>query len=243
MNMSRYLNLKLFLVLFVATLLVACKSIPEWDIAMIDSPVEDGKCPDLSGRFNYEHLGANDTRGMDSILRDYLLAELPADRVPDPADYKPMFLSRGAERILIPRPTPDDFYPGHYASGDIYLKIYKGRYFEAYRGTVIVTLNRLDRDGRKYHVRVDWDKEGLLGEYDFKFNDMWVCSGGNLFRSVKNTLHEWPDPDELNPRDYRRIYVLPNGNIRIDRKHTFIYRKNQNELFRYYESRVFAKIP
>lgn len=214
--MKRNLNLNICLMLLVAMLLVACKSIPEWDKKMLDNPVEDGRCPDLSGRFNYEHLGANDTRGMDSILGDTLTSELPAYGS-SPADYK--------------------------ESGAIYLKIYKGKYFDAYPGKVIVTLSRLDQSGRKYRVRVDWDLEGLLGEYDFKVNETWVCSRGNLFRSVKSTLHERPDPDEIDPKDYRRIYVLPNGNIRIDRKHTFIYMKNQNELFRYYESRVFAKIP
>jgi len=214
--MSRYFSNKYFVVLGAALILAGCQTIPEWDVAMIDNPVEDGKCPDLSGRFNYEHLGANDTRGMDSTLGDTLTSELPVDRA-GPSDLK--------------------------ASGAIYMKIYKGRYFVAYPGTVIVTLSRIDQRGRKYHVRVDWDREGLLGEYDFKVNKAWVCSGNKLIRSVKSTLHEWPDPDEIDPKDYRRIYVLPNGNIRIDRKHTFIYKKNPNELFKYYESRVFAKIP
>lgn len=213
--MYRYFSGK-HVMLVAALLLAACQTIPEWDKETIDNPVEDGRCPDLSGRFNYEHLGANDTRGMDSILGDTLTSELPAYGSSH-VDYK--------------------------ASGAIYMKIYKGRYFDAYSGTVIVTLSRLDQSGRKYHVRVDWDIEGMLGEYDFKVNDLWVCSGNKFIRSVKSTLHERPDPDEVDPKDYRRIYVLPNGNIRIDRKHTFIYKRNPNELFRYYESRVFAKIP
>jgi len=241
--MNRYFIKKYYLAFCIVLLLAGCKTIPEWDKDTINKPVEDGRCPDLSGRFNYEHLGANDTRGKDSILGDYLLGELPADRVANPVDFKPMFIKRGTKRIPIPPPAPDDFYPGHYASGAIYMKIYKGKNFDTYPGTVIVTLSRIDQTGRKYHVRVDWDLEGLLGEYNFKFDDMWVCSRGKLIRLAKSTLHERPDPDEIYPRDYRRIYVLPNGNIRIDRKHTFTYKKNPNELFKYYESRVFAKIP
>ena len=214
--MKRYFTSKHFVVFMAAILLIACQTIPKWDKEMLDNPVEDARCPNLSGRFNYEHLGAKDTRGLDSILGDYLLGELPADRV-SPTDYK--------------------------ASGAIYIKIYKGRFFDAYPGTVIVTLSRLDQIGRNYHVRVDWDVEGFLGEYDVAFDETWVCSGGNLFRSAKSTLHERPDPDEVDPRDYRRIYMLPNGNIRIDRKHTFILRWDPSHLSRYYESRVFAKIP
>lgn len=206
---------KSFIVWALAMMLFGCETIPEWDKAMLDSPVEDGRCPDLTGRFNYEHLGAKDTRGVDSILGDTLTSELPKDRA-----------------------TPSDFKE----SGAIYMKIYKGKYFAPYPGTVIVTLSRLDQAGRKYHVRVDWDLEGLLGEYDFKVNDTWVCSSGNLFRSVKATLHEEPNPRAIDPRDYRRIYVLPNGNIRIDRKHVFIYAKNPSSVFRYYESRVFARV-
>jgi hypothetical protein len=219
--MSRYLNLKLCIVLFAATLLVACKSIPEWDKEMIDRPVEDGKCPDLAGRFNYDHLGAKDTSEFDSILRNNLPSNLPSDR-----------------------PTQGVFSKGHYASAAIYNQIFKGK-SAPYPGRIIVTLNRLDKIGRKYHVRVDWDLEGLLGEYDTVFDETWICSIGHLFRSTKSTLHEDASPREIDPKDYRRIYVLPNGNIRIDRKHTFIpqYLKDQNELFRYYESRVFAKIP
>lgn len=241
--MSKYVLNKSTLVLVVVLMLTACQTIPEWDKAMIDAPIEDGRCPDLSGRFNYEHLGAKDTRGMDSILVNYLLGELPADRAADPADYKPMLLKRGDALIPIPPPTPNDFYPGHYASGAIHMKIYKGKYFDAYPGAVIVTLSRLDQSGRKYHVKVDWDIEGLLGEYDFVFSNIWVCSGGNLFRSVKTTLHERPDPDEIDPRDYRRIYVLPNGNIRIDRKHAFTYARDTSHVAKYYESRVFARVP
>lgn len=241
--MNSYFTSKLLTMLAIASLLTACQTIPEWDQAMLDAPIEDGRCPDLSGKFNYEHLGAKDTRGMDSILVNYLLGELPADRAADPADYKPMFLKRGEALIPIPPPSPNDFYPGHYASGAIYMKIYKGKYFDAYPGAVTVTVSRLDQSGRKYHVKVDWDIEGFLGEYDFTFNNMWVCSGGNLFRSVKTTLHERPDPDEIDPKDYRRIYVLPNGNIRIDRKHTFTYARDTSHVAKYYESRVFARVP
>ncbi|MEO9040352.1 MAG: hypothetical protein ABI265_10020 [Gallionella sp.] len=215
--MSRYLTSKLLLVLL-AISLSACQTIPEWDKTMIDNPVEDGRCPDLSGRFNYEHLGANNTRELVSILSDTLTNNLPDDDHATPEDFKELVA--------------------------INMRIYKGRYLDAYPGTVIATLTRLDQMGRKYHVRVDWDLEGFLGEYDFKIGDGWICSGGNLFRSTKSTLHEDSSPREIDPKDYRRIYVLPNGNIRIDRKHTFIpqYLKDQNELFRYYESRVFAKI-
>jgi hypothetical protein len=197
-------------------LLAGCQSIPEWDKETIDNPIEDGHCPNLSGRFNYEHLGAKNTRGMDSILGDNLTSELPADPI-DLANFK--------------------------SSGAIYLNIYKGKFFDAYQGTVIVTLTRLDQSGRKYHVRVDWDKEGLLGEYGIAFDQTWICSDNKLLRLANSTLHERPNPDEIDPRDYRRIYVLPNGNIRIDRKHTYIYKRNQNHFVRYYESRVFARVP
>jgi hypothetical protein len=222
-------------------LLVACQTIPEWDKEIIDNPVEDGRCPDLSGRFNYEHLGAKDTSEFNSILDNDLPGNLPADR-PVPADYKPGFIKRGSEFIPILPPSPGDFYPGHYASSAIYNKIHKGK-FDPHPGTIIVSLTRLDQTWRKYHVRVDWDKEGLLGEYDIAFDQTWICSENKLLRSAKSTLPEWADPDEIDPRDYRRIYLLPNGNIRIDRKHTFIARWDKNHLARYYESRVFARVP
>jgi hypothetical protein len=136
--MNRYITRKAFVSLLVSILLSACQTIPEWDKAMIDHPVEDGRCPDLSGRFNYEHLGANDTRlELGSILGDTLTSELPMARS-TPADFK----ERGA----------------------IHMKIHKGRSLDAYPGRVIVTLTRLDQSGRKYHLRVDWDLEGLLGE-------------------------------------------------------------------------------
>ncbi len=186
---------------------------------MIDDPVEDGKCPDLTGRFNYNHLGAKDTSDFDSILANDLPDNLPTDR-----------------------PSHSVYGEEPYHSAVIYNKIHKGN-FDPYPSTIIVTLTRSDQIGRKYHVRVDWDMEGLLGEYGVVFDETWICSGGNLFRSVKSTLHERPDPDEIDPRDYRRIYVLPNGNIRIDRKHIFILRWAPDHLSRYYESRVFAKIP
>jgi hypothetical protein len=237
--MSRYLTSKLLLVLL-AISFSACQTIPEWDKTMIDNPVENGRCPDLSGRFNYEHLGANDTRGLDSILEDDLPDNLPADRVAS-VDYKPGFIKRGVELIPIPFPAPGNFYAGYFASSAIFNKIHKGK-IDAYPGTVIVTLLRTDITGRKYHVRVDWDVEGLLGEYDFKFDGLWVCSENKLIRSAKSTLYERPDPDEVDPMDYRRIYVLPNGNIRIDRKHTFVARWDMNNLARYYESRVFSRI-
>ncbi len=239
--MNQYLICKHYPALVAVLLLVACQTIPEWDQEAIDNPVEDGRCPDLSGRFNYEHLGANDTRGLDSILDDDLPDNLPADRAV-PADYNPGSIGWNGQFIPIPRPAPGDFYAGHYASSAIYNKIHKGK-INAYPGTVIVTLTRLDQLGRKYHVRVDWDIEGLLGEYDFKFDDLWVCSGNKLVRSVKRTLYERPDPDEIDPNDYRRIYVLPNGNIRIDRKHTYIYMRDPNNFVRYYKSRVFARVP
>ena len=41
--MSRYSISKHFIMLVAAMLLVACKSIPEWDKVMIDNPVEDGR--------------------------------------------------------------------------------------------------------------------------------------------------------------------------------------------------------
>ena len=215
--MSRHSTSKLSLALL-AILLSACQTIPEWDKTMIDNPVEDGRCPDLSGRFNYEHLGANNTRGLDSILSDTLTNNLPDNNLATPGDFKELVA--------------------------INMRIYKGRYLDAYPGAVIVTLTRLDQMGRKYHVRVDWDLEGLLGEYDLKIGNGWICSGDTLYRFARSTLHEDSSPRELDPKDYRRIYLLPNGNIRIDRKHTFIpqYLKDQNELFKYYESRVFARI-
>jgi hypothetical protein len=239
--MKRYFISKYSPVFLGALLLVACKTIPEWDKEMTDNPVEDGRCPDLSGRFNYDHLGAKDTSDFGSILSNDLPNNLPADR-DAPADYKPGFIKRGAALIPIPRPALGDFFAGHYASPAIYNKIHKGK-FDNYPGTIIVTLTRSDQTGRKYHVRVDWDIEGLLGEYDFKFDDLWICSKDKIVRTVKSTLGERPNPDEIDPKDYRRIYLLPNGNIRIDRKHTYIARWDQNHLARYYESRVFAKIP
>lgn len=214
--MNQYFIHNHYPALVTVLLLVSCQTIPEWDKESVDNPVEDGRCPDLSGRFNYEHLGANDTRGLDSILGDNLTSNLPTDRVV-PAEFK--------------------------ASGAIYLKIYKGKYFDAYPGTILVTLTHSDQTGRIYHVRVDWDLEGLLGEYNIAFDKTWICSSSKLLRLARSTLHERPDPDEIDPRDYRRIYVLPNGNIRIDRKHTFIARWDTSHLARYYESRVFARIP
>jgi hypothetical protein len=209
---------KVLFVLIAATAMVACQSIPEWDKEMAEAPVEDGRCPDFSGRYNYEHLGANDTRAEPALLGDTLTSELPIDRL-SPTAFK--------------------------ASGAIHVKIYKGKYFDPYPGKVIVTLAKLDREGRKYHVRVDWDLEGMLGEYDLKVHDAWICSGGSLFKVARTTLHEDASPREINPKDYRRIYLLPNGNIRIDRKHTFIpkYLEKQGEIFRYFESRVFARVP
>lgn len=217
--MSKHLIRKTIALMLLAILLSACETIPEWDKAMMDNPVEDGRCPDLSGRFNYEHLGANDTRlELGSILSDILTHNLPEDRT-----------------------TSSDFDK----RGAIYKKIYKERELDPYSGMVIVTLSRLDQAGRKYRVRVDWDLEGLLGEYDFNVNETWICSRGNLFRFSRTTLHEDASPREIDPKDYRRIYLLPNGNIRIDRKHTFIpqHMAKQGEMYRYYESRVFAKIP
>lgn len=240
--MKQYFTSKYPLALMTTMLLAACQTIPEWDNAMLDNPVEDGRCPNLSGRFNYAHLGVKDTREFDSILDDDLLGNLPADRAV-PADFDPGYVVWNGQTIRIPFPAPGDFNAGHYASSAIFNKIHKGNPTEPYLGAVTVTLTRTDQIGRKYHARVDWDVEGLIGEYDFKFDNVWVCSGGNIFRSVKNTLHERPDPDEIDPRDYRRIYVLPNGNIRIDRKHTFIAGWNPSHFSKYYESRVFAKIP
>lgn len=239
--MIRYFSIKYLVVLVIALLLAACQTIPEWDKEMLDNPVEDGRCPDISGRFNYEHIKWKNIREWDHILEENLPDNLPADRAA-PADYKPGFIKRGAELIPIPIPAPGDFYPGHYGSIAIYNKIHKGK-IGAYPGTVIVTLTRLDQIGRKYHVRVDWNKEGLLGEYDFKFNDMWVCTGNKFVRTTKSTLYERPDPDEIDPKDYRRIYVLPNGNIQIDRKHTYIYRQDKNNFVRFYVSLVFARVP
>ncbi len=210
---------KYFIVVIAAMLLLACETIPEWDKAMIDNPVDDGRCPDLSGRFNYDHLGAKHTGEFDSILRNNLPGNLPGDQ-----------------------PVPGSFDMGHYSSAAISNKIHKGK-SAPYSGTIIATLTRTDQLGRKYHVRVDWDVEGLLGEFDSAFDETWVCSNGNLFRSAKSTLHEQPNRDEIAPRDYRRIYLLPNGNIRIDRKHTYIAGWNKSYFARYYESRVFAKIP
>ncbi len=223
-------------------LLVSCKTIPEWDKEMVDNPVEDGRCPDLSGRFNYEHLKWKNIREWDPILANSLPDNLPGEG-PVPKNHSPLCVKRGINCIPVPPPAPDDFYQGHYAAPTIYTKIFKGR-FETYPGTVIVTLTRLDKSGRKYHVRADWDVEGLLGEYDFKFDNMWICSQNKLIRLAKSTLYELPDPDEVDPKDYRRIYVLPNGNIQIDRKHTFNASWLQkNDLARYYVSLVFAKIP
>jgi hypothetical protein len=239
--MKRHFSSKHSVALLAALLLVSCQTIPEWDKEIIDNPVEDGRCPDLSGQFNYEHLKWKNIREWDPILQDDLPDNLPADRAV-PTDYKPGFVKRGAELIPIPFPALGDFYPGHYGSVTIYNKIHKGK-IGAYSGTVIVTLTRLDQIGRKYHVRADWDKEGLLGEYDFKFNDMWVCSDNRFIRVAKSTLYERPDPDEIDPKDYRRIYVLPNGNIRIDRKHTYIYRPDKSHFARSYVSLVFAKSP
>ncbi len=217
--MSKYVLNKSTLVLVAVLMLAACQTIPEWDKAMLDTPIEDGRCPDLSGRFNYEHLGAKDTGAFSSILSNQLPENLPTD-IPSQSVY-------GA---------------APYHSVTIYNKIHKGR-FDPYPGKIIVTLTQADQIGRRYHVRVDWDIEGLLGEFDSAFDETWVCSGGNLFRSVKTTLHERPDPDEIDPKDYRRIYVLPNGNIRIDRKHTFIARWDTSHVAKYYESRVFARVP
>lgn len=210
---------KYFIVVIAAMLLVACQNIPEWDKAMIDNPVEDGRCPDLSGRFNYEHLGAKDTSEFSSLLDNDLPGNLPTDR-----------------------PSNSVHGNGPYISARIYNKVHKGK-SKLSLGMIVATLKRTDLIGRKYHVRVDWDVEGLLGEFDSTFDETWVCSGGNLFRSAKSTLHELPNRDEIDPRDYRRIYLLPNGNIRIDRKHTYIAGWNKSYFARYYESRVFAKIP
>lgn len=217
--LPQYLLSKYCLVIGAGMLLVACQAIPEWDKAMIDAPIEDGRCPDLSGRFNYNHLGAKDTSAFGGILSNQLPENLPTDR-----------------------PSLSVYGAAPYHSVTIYNKIYNGG-FDPYPGTIIVTLTRKEQMGRRYHVRVDWDVEGLLGEFDSVFDETWVCSGGNLFRSVKATLHEMPAPDEIDSRDYRRIYVLPNGNIRIDRKHTFIARWDTSHVAKYYESRVFARIP
>jgi hypothetical protein len=220
--MNRYFTIKYFVALMAVLLLIACQTIPEWDKAMIDNPIEDGRCPDLTGRFNYEHLGAKDTSEFSSILDNDLPGNLPTDR---------------------PTPSRSVHGDGPYHSARIYNKIHKGK-FDSYPSTITVTLTRSDQIGRKYHVRVDWDAEGMLGEYDSAFDETWVCSSGNLFRSAKSTLHEEPNPDEIDPKDYRRIYVLPNGNIRIDRKHTYICGWNPGSCFaRYYESRVFARVP
>lgn len=217
--MNSYFTSKLLTMLVTASLLTACQTIPEWDKAMIDAPLEDGRCPDLSGRFNYSHLGAKDTSEFDSILGNDLPRNLPTDQ-----------------------PSSSVYGNGPYYSSTIYNKIFKGK-SAPYLGVITVTLTHLDQVGRRYRVRVDWDIEGLLGEFDSAFDETWVCSGGNIFRSVKTTLHERPDPDEIDPRDYRRIYVLPNGNIRIDRKHTFIARWDTSHVAKYYESRVFARVP
>lgn len=243
MTMNSHMVNKFFLALIAVTALVACQSIPEWDKETTDDPVEDGRCPDISGRYNYEHIKWKNIRDWDPILEDDLPGNLPADRAaPALADYKPGCIVRGTQCIPIPYPSPDDFYPGHYFSSDIYNKIHKGK-IGAYPGTVIVVLSRLDQTARNYHVRVDWDKEGLLGEYDFKFNDMWVCTSNKFVRTANTTLYERPDPDEIDPKDYRRIYVLSNGNIQIDRKHTFIAQWDKNHMVRYYVSLVFEKIP
>jgi len=238
--MKRYCSGKYSVALLVCLLLAACHTIPEWDKEIIDNPVEDGRCPDISGQFTYYHIKWTGGVELYSILNEDLPNNLPADRAA-PADYKPGFLKRGTELIPIPFPAPNDFYPGHYGATTIYGKIHKG--ITPYQGTFTVMLSRLDQSGRKYHVRVDWDKQGLLGEYDFKFNDMWVCSGNKFIRVAKSTLYEDYAPEEVDPRDYRRIYVLPNGNIQIDRKHTYIYRPDKNNFVRYYVSLVFAKIP
>lgn len=217
--MNRYFIRKHYPALVVVLLLVSCKTTPEWDKETIYNPVEDSRCPDLSGRFNYDHLGAKDTSEFSSILSNDLPDNLPTDR-----------------------PSQSVHGDGPYYSAVIYNKIHKGT-FDPYPGTIIVTLKHSDASGRNYHVRVDWDLEGLLGEYNIAFDKTWICSSGKLLRLAKSTLHERPDPDEIDPRDYRRIYVLPNGNIRIDRKHTFIARWDTSHLARYYESRVFARIP
>lgn len=218
--MNSFSIFKSFVMWALTMMLIGCETIPEWDKAMLDSPVEDGRCPDLTGRFNYEHLGAKDTSEFSSILSNDLPDNLPTDQ---------------------PTPSRSVHGAGPYHSARIYNKIHKGK-FDPYPGIITVTLTRSDQVGRKYHVRVDWDVEGTLGEYDSVFDETWVCSGGNLFRSMKSTLHEEPNPRAIDPRDYRRIYVLPNGNIRIDRKHVFIYAKNPSSVFRYYESRVFARV-
>lgn len=64
--MNRYFTIKYFVALMAALLPIACQTIPEWDKAMIDDPIEDGHCPDLTGRFNYDHLGEKDTSEFDS---------------------------------------------------------------------------------------------------------------------------------------------------------------------------------
>ena len=129
--MDRYFIHKHYPALAMVLLLVSCQTIPEWDKETIDNPIEDGRCPDLSGRFNYEHLGAKDTSEFDSILGNDLPDNLPADRAV-PADYKPCS-QRGAQLIPIPPPAPGDFDAGHYASAAIYNKIHKGK-FDPYPG-------------------------------------------------------------------------------------------------------------
>jgi hypothetical protein len=125
--MSKYVLNKSTLALVVVLMLAACQTIPEWDQAMLDAPIEDGRCPDLSGRFNYNHLGAKDTSDFGSILDNDLPSNLPADRAV-PADYKPGCLGYGAVCIPIPFPSPDEFYPGHHGSSTIYNKIYQGKF-------------------------------------------------------------------------------------------------------------------
>ena len=98
--MNQYFTNKYYLVFAGALLLVACKTIPEWDKEIPDNPVDDGRCPDISGRFNYEHLMWKNIREWDPILQDDLPDNLPADRAV-PADYKPGFIKRGAELIPI----------------------------------------------------------------------------------------------------------------------------------------------
>jgi hypothetical protein len=235
--MNRYFISKYFAVLLLG-LLGACQTIPEWGKDIAANPVENGRCPDISGRFNYEYpeanLGIRDPSERSRLLEDDLPDNLPADHVV-PTDFKPGITNSGSEQISNPPPAPG-FYAGHYGSSAIFNKIFMNRLAQKRMysppGEIVVTLTRLDQLGRKYHVRVDRETEGLLGEYDFKFDDTWVCSGNKFVRSVKSSLYERPDRDEAASNDYRRVYVLQNGNIQIERKHTDLY-----------QSRTFAKIP
>ena len=236
--MNRYFIRKYYPTLVAVLLLGACQIVPEWDKEIIDNPIEDGRCPDISGRFNYEYpeanLGIRDPSKRSRLLEDDLPDNLPADHVV-PTDFKPGITKSGSGQISSSPPAPG-FYAGHYASSAIFNKIFMDRLAQKKMysppGEIIVTLTRLDQLGRKYHVRVDREVEGLQGEYDFKFDDTWICSSNKFIRSVKSTRYERPDPDEVDAKDYRRIYVLPNGNIQIERKHTDLY-----------QSRMFAKIP